>query len=210
MAGKEIWITLPRRKPFKDVYQFKITLCGTEPPIWRRIQVPGSYTFYDLHVAIQDAMGWQDCHLHMFELKDKDARGGHVRIESPFDDPDFEEEGTMLATEVPIKSFFKKPKDRALYTYDYGDDWHHDVVLEKIVPREPRKTYPACLAGELACPPEDCGGVYGYYECIKAIENKDNSDGLLTWLGKWKPDRFDPQRVRFENPGSRLKVGMGG
>jgi hypothetical protein len=210
MAGKEIWITLPRRRSFKNVYQFKITLRGTKPPIWRRIQVPDSYTFYDLHVAIQDAMGWQDYHLHMFELNDKDARGGCIRIESPFTEPDFEEEGTMLTTEAPIKSFFKKLKDRVLYTYDYGDGWQHDVVLEKIVAREPRKAYPACLAGELACPPEDCGGVYGYYQCVKAIENKDNSDGLLAWLGRWKPDKFDPQRVKFENPRSRLKVGMSG
>jgi len=209
MAGKEIWITLPRRKPFKDVYQFKITLRGIKPAIWRRIQVPDSFTFYDLHVAIQDAMGWQDYHLHMFELEDKNAQGGYVRIESPFTEPDIVEEEIMLSTEVPIKSFFKKPKDRALYTYDYGDGWQHDVVLEKIVPREPKKTYPACLAGELTCPPEDCGGVFGYYECIKAIEKKDNSDGLLTWLGKWKPDRFDPRRVRFESPRSRLKVGLG-
>ncbi len=209
MAGKGIWITLPGRRFFKNVYQFKITLRGTKPLIWRRIQVPESYTFYDLHVAIQDAMGWLDYHLHMFEIKDKETRGGYIRIESPFAEPDFEEEGTMLTTEVPVKSFFIRPRDKALYTYDYGDGWQHDVVLEKIAPRESRKAYPACLAGELACPPEDCGGIYGYYQCIKAIENKDNSDGLLTWLGRWKPDRFDPQRVRFENPRTRLKIGMG-
>lgn len=65
------------------------------------------------------------------------------------------------------------------------------------------------IAGELACPPEDCGGVYGYYECIRAIKNKDNSDGLITWLGRWRPDRFNVKAVKFENPRSRLKTGMG-
>jgi len=209
MAGPEVLVTLPRRRPFKYVYQFKITLCGTRPPIWRRIQVPESYTFYDLHVAIQDAMGWLDYHLHMFEVEDKETKGAYLRFESPFTDPDFEEEGLILTTEVPIKAFFKKPKDKALYSYDYGDGWQIDVTLERVLPREPNKTYPVCLAGELAGPPEDCGGIPGYYRSVKAVKNKDNSEGLLTWLGSWKPDNFNPQRVRFDNPRSRLKIGLG-
>jgi hypothetical protein len=209
MAGPEVWITLPRRKPFKYVFLFKITLCGTSPPIWRRLQVPESYTFYDLHVAIQDAMGWLDYHLHMFEVKDKNAKGDYVRIECPFTDPDGEE-ALILTTEVPLKPYFKRPNDRALYSYDYGDGWQLDVVLENILPRTPRITYPVCLGGELSGPPEDCGGIPGYYECIKAVKEKDNSEDLLTWLGKWKPDNFNPHRVRFDNPKSRLKIGLGG
>jgi len=209
MAGPEVSITLPRRRPFKYVYQFKISLCGTRPPIWRQLQVPESYTFYDLHVAIQDAMGWLDYHLHMFEVEDTETKGAYVRIESPFTDPDCEEERLILTTEVPIHSFFKVPKDRALYTYDYGDGWQLDVILERVLPRESNKTYPVCLAGELAGPPEDCGGIPGYYRCVKAVKNKGNSEGLLTWLGSWKPDNFNPQRVRFDNPRSRLKIGLG-
>jgi hypothetical protein len=209
MTDSKLWITLPRRKPFKNVYQFKISLRGTRPPVWRRIQVPESYTFYDLHVAIQDAMGWLDYHLHMFEFKDKGDYGRDIRIDCPFADPDFEEEEPILTTEVPIKAFFKKTRDRALYTYDFGDGWQHDVILERVVPREPGKTYPVCLDGGLSGPPEDCGGTPGYYQCIKAIRNNDNADGLLTWLGSWRPDLFNPSGVKFENPRSRLKVGMG-
>jgi hypothetical protein len=145
----------------------------------------------------------------MFEVKDRDSKGAYVRIESPFTDPDFEEEGLILTTEVPIKAFFKKPKDKALYSYDYGDGWQLDVILERVLPREPNKTYPVCLAGELAGPPEDCGGIPGYYRCVKAVKNKDNSDGLLTWMGNWKADNFSPERVKFENPRSRLKIGLG-
>ncbi|MEW5900387.1 MAG: plasmid pRiA4b ORF-3 family protein [Acidobacteriota bacterium] len=208
MTNREVWITLPRRRSFKNVYQFKITLRGTRPSIWRRIQVPERYTFYDLHVAIQDAMGWLDYHLHMFEVKDEHAIGGCLRFESPFSEPDFEEEGLILTTEVAIKAFFKKARDRALYTYDYGDGWRHDVILEKVLRREPGKIYPVCLDGKLSGPPEDCGAIPGYYECVKAVKKKDNSDGLLTWLGSWKPDDFSPQRVKFENPRSRLKTGM--
>jgi len=145
----------------------------------------------------------------MFEVEDKEAKGAHLRIESPFTDPDFEEEGLILTTEVPIKAFFKKPKDKALYSYDYGDGWQLDVILERVLPKEPDKKYPACLAGELAGPPEDCGGIYGYYQCLKAIKKKDNSEGILTWLGKWRPDRFDPHGVKFENPRIQIKIGLG-
>lgn len=209
MAGRKVWITLPRRKPFKNVYQFKITLRETTPPIWRRIQVPEGYTFYDLHVAIQDAMGWLDYHLHMFEVEDEEVNGACLRFESPFTDPDFEEEGLILTTEVPLKAFFKSAGQRALYTYDYGDGWQHDVVLEKILPRVPGKAYPVCIDGELSGPPEDCGGIEGYYQCARAFKKKDNSDGLLTWLGGWRPDNFIPKCVKFENPRSRLRVGFG-
>jgi len=154
-------------------------------------------------------MGWLDYHLHMFEVEDLKAEGGRLRIESPFTDPDFEEEGLILSTEVPIKAFFKKPKDKALYSYDFGDGWQLDVLLERVLQREPNKKYPVCLAGELAGPPEDCGGPPGYYECVKAVKKKDDSEGLLTWLGGWKPESFNPKLVRFDNPRSRLKIGLG-
>ena len=209
MESKEVGITLPRRKPFKNVYQFGIALRETRPPIWRQLQVPETYTFYDLHVAIQDVMDWFDYHLNMFEVEDKRSKSGITRIESPFTDPDFIQEGLILSTEIPLSLFFRKPKDRALYSYDYGDGWEMDVVFEKALPRELKRKYPVCLAGELAGPPEDCGGIPGYYQCIKALRRKDNSDGLLTWLGGWRPDRFNPKLIRFHNPRKQLKIGMG-
>jgi hypothetical protein len=204
MPGKEIWITVPKRLPFKNVYQLKITLRGIEPEIWRRILVPESYTFYDLHVAIQDAMGWEDYHLHRFEVRDIKAPAGRVIIETPFAEP--EDDEILESTEVPLSVVFQKPGDRAVYIYDYGDNWVHDVVLEKIEPKEPKKKYPLCLAGERACPPEDCGGVSGYYRCLEAFRNKDDSQGVLSWLGDWDPDKFDPAQVKFESPRKRFEA----
>jgi hypothetical protein len=202
---KDILITVPTKKPFKSIYQFKITLLETDPPIWRRIQVPEYYTFYELHLAIQNAMGWLDSHLHMFEVKDKRGRDGKMRLECPVCIEDISEEEFFLTTEVPIKRYFKKTGDRAYYVYDFGDNWEHDVSLEKILPKEPKRKYPICLDGKLACPPDDCGSIPGYYECVEAVKKRDNTEGLLTWLGRWKPYNFNPKLVKFENPRSRLK-----
>ncbi len=208
MNKNEITITFPRRRPFKNVLQFKITLLRTKSPIWRRIQVPENYTFYDLHVAIQDAMGWLDYHLHMFDIEDARRPKGKTRIECPFCIEDIEEEEFLLTTEVSLKEFFKKSGDRALYTYDFGDNWELDVLLERILPREPKRKYPVCPDGQLAGPPEDCGSISGYYDCVKAVKNRDDSEGLLTWVGNWKPDKFNPKKVLFENPRTRLKIAL--
>jgi hypothetical protein len=206
--GKEITITWPRRRPYQFVLQFKITLLATEPPVWRRIQVPEYYTFYDLHVAIQDAMGWLDKHLHDFKIRPLRRACLDIRIESPFALDDLEEATPLLTTEVAVTDFIQETGDRALYAYDYGDDWQHDVLFEGTYPKEPGKKYPVCLAGELAGPPEDCGGVPGYYDCIEALETGDDPDGLLEWLGRWRPDRFNPAKVKFWSPLRRLKIAL--
>jgi hypothetical protein len=202
---EEISFTWPRKRPYKNVLQFKITLLETDPQVWRRIQVPEYYTFYDLHVAIQDAMDWLDYHLHAFEIRIGRQMHQAVRIECPFAVDEIEEENPLFSTEVPLSDFLKKPEDHALYIYDFGDGWELDVVFEKALAKELGKKYPLCLGGEMAGPPEDCGGIPGYYNCIKAVKERDNSEDLLTWLGRWKPDRFDPARVKFWSPLERLK-----
>jgi len=171
--------------------------------------VPESYTFYDLHVAIQDAMGWLDSHLHDFKIHPRRRACLDIRIESPFALDELEEAAPLLTTEVAVADFIQEPGDRALYTYDYGDDWRHDVFFEGTYPKESGKKYPVCLAGELAGPPEDCGGIPGYYDCIKALKNRDNSEGTLDWLGRWRPDRFDPKKIKFWSPLRRLKIALG-
>jgi hypothetical protein len=205
---REITITWPRRRPYQFVLQFKITLMETDPPVWRRIQVPDYYTFYDLHVAIQDAMGWLDCHLHDFKIQPRRRACMDIRIDSPFALDDLEEEAPILTTEVAVADFLTEEGDRAFYTYDYGDGWLHDVLFEGRYPKEPGKKYPICLAGELAGPPEDCGGIPGYYDCIKALRERDNSEDRLTWLGRWRPDRFDPAKIKFSRPLRRLKIAL--
>jgi hypothetical protein len=128
-----------------------------------------------------------------------------VLIDCPFGDLEFDRENYYLTTETALKRFFKKVNDRAYYTYDFGDGWDHEIILEKIMSHVPKKSYPVCVDGELSCPPEDCGGVSGYYDCVSVLANRDNRSGLLDWLEKWLPDDFDPKKVKFESPRRRLK-----
>ncbi len=204
--GFEISLTTPRKRPFKTVFQFKITLIGAQPPIWRRIQVPGSYTFYDLHVAIQNAMGWTDSHLHAYEIPGDNP----ARIESPYAIEDMHEEPDAFTTQALLSSFLKEEGDTAIYEYDFGDRWRHEVVLERILPKDPGMKYPACLDGKRACPPEDCGGLRGYEGCVKVateelVPHEDDDDfRLIAWLDGWQPENFTPKDVVFENPRTRF------
>ena len=163
----------------KQVYQFKITLIDTQPDIWRVIQVPDHYNFWDLHVAIQDAMGWLDCHLHEFNFaSDKEL----IRIGMP--DEESDNSNTLLGWEVNIKTHFEKVGTIARYTYDFGDGWEHEVVLEVILPLNSAIRYPVCIAGERACPPEDCGGVPGFEEMLATLKHGKASEKkeLNQWL----------------------------
>jgi hypothetical protein len=205
----EQYITIPRERFFKSVLQFKIVLIGTDPPVWRRLVVPESYTFYDFHVAIQDAMGWLDYHLHNFEVRTKKREKEMIRIECPWMTEDLEGDNWLMTTEVPLKRFIKKEGDVLLYHYDYGDGWRLEIVLEHIMPRDQNIQYPICLDGELSGPPEDCGGIHGYYKCVQVVADQDNEEGLLTWLGDWTPHDFDPSQVVFESPVERFEKAVG-
>jgi hypothetical protein len=109
----------------KQIFQFKVTLKGVKPPIWRRIQVPGSYSFWDLHVAIQDAMGWLDYHLHEFRLNDRDGRVLSLGIpEGEFDNE------IQPGWQFQIAEYLNLVHPTCVYVYDFGDDWRHQVALE--------------------------------------------------------------------------------
>ncbi len=213
-------LTVPRRRPFKNVFQFKCTLLHTKPPVWRRIQVPESYTFYELHVAVQDAMDWLDYHLHHFEVHGKEQKGARVHIECPWWDPWDMDDDWLITTEVPIKDYLKKPSDRAIYRYDYGDGWEMSVSLEKILPKTKNTKYPICLDGKLAAPPEDCGAIPGYYHCIEAfdaadeLEKRPDTEEIeelrerLVWLSGWNPYLFNPKKIQFESPRDRFIMAL--
>ena len=109
----------------RDALRFRIELIGIRPPIWREILVPARYSFWDLHVAIQDSMGWWDSHLHAFRQRVENRHGG-AEIGIPTDD-DFME--VSAGWEVPVVEYFSEPGDRMLYEYDFGDGWEHAVVL---------------------------------------------------------------------------------
>lgn len=144
----------------RSTLQFKVTLAEVEPPVWRRIEVPASYTLWDLHVAIQAAMGWLDYHLHMFRLRSP-VTGETDEIGIPDEDA-FEGDPVCLAGwEVPVAAYFDAVGTRASYEYDFGDGWVHEVELEAVGRRQSKTKHPRCLGGRRACPPEDCGGPPG-------------------------------------------------
>ena len=173
------------RSPTESLFQFKITLKNIEPPIWRRILVPDG-TLNDLHYQIQRAFGWQNDHMHQF-LIDK-----IYYCESAGDSYDNSQDETdVLLSDLIDTASRKKP--RWEYEYDFGDSWKHLIQYEKSPPRDPHEKYPQCLDGARACPPEDCGGTYGYDDLLEALADPEHPDheDKQEWLGEFNPEAFD-------------------
>jgi hypothetical protein len=169
----------------QDIYQLKVTLLGTNPPIWRCLLVPADLTLAQLHNVLQTAMGWNNEHMHEFRAGQR--RFGRPEPVDPFmRTPRVESERTALLAAV-----LQRRGAKMIYTYDLGDNWEHGIVLEKQLPAEPHTTYPICTDGQLACPPEDCGGIPGYYEMLDALADPSHPrhDELRDWIG----DEFNPQ-----------------
>ncbi len=190
------------------VFQFKIAIKDIDPPIWRRILIPEKYSFWDLHVAIQDAMGWLDYHLHVFRIRRKHA---HTVIEIGIPNEDrFEGDPVILqGWDVPVSEYFGDIGTVAEYEYDFGDGWQHEVLFEGILLKEKKEKYPKCIGGERACPPEDCGGVGGYYHLLEVLSDHANEEykEIVTWLGKeYTADGFDASHVKFDNPKKRWRI----
>ena len=191
-----------------SVYQFRVSLREVEPPVWRLLEVPSRYSLWDLHVAIQDAMGWKDYHLHAFRFQ-VPGRARPVEVGIPDDDMFPGAEPVLPGWEHSIREFFPSPGSDAEYEYDFGDSWMHDVVLEAVVPRLAGQKYPRCVDGERACPPEDCGGPDGYELMLGVIADPthDEYESTRTWLGgRFNPEAFDPAKVRFDNPRKRWDI----
>ena len=195
-----------------NLYQFKITLLNITPTIWRRILVPDNYSFWDLHVAIQDSMGWLDCHLHAFRMKRKHSHK-ITEIGIPNDDR-FEDEPEILpGWEIGVSRFFSDLGLKAEYEYDFGDSWAHEVLLEGHLIKEKGLKYPVCIGGERACPPEDCGGESGFFDFLEIILNPNHEEykEMVEWVGKrYDPEDFNPKHVKFDNPKKRWKIAFTG
>lgn len=174
-----------RSRKGPSVYQLKVTLRGIRPPIWRRLEIRSDLTLERLHNVLQVAMGWTDSHLHAFM-----ADG----VEYGVPDPEW---GTTVKNEARVRldQVLRAPKERLEYDYDFGDDWHHLVVLEKVLPFDPvRHRDPLVTRGRRACPPEDCGGVYGYYQMLGVVADPEHPDheDMLEWVGEgFDPEAFD-------------------
>ena len=172
----------------KNVHRLKVTLRGSKPPIWRRFEVPSDATLARLHAIIQLGFGWEDCHLWVFE-----TLSGRYGLS----DPDLE---IRSAESKKLSEVADWPGDKLRYEYDFGDGWDHDIVVEAVQPAEPGVVYPRCTAGKRACPPEDCGGIWGYYELLNTLANPrhENHAQMLRWLGISSPADFDPDRFDLE------------
>ena len=200
--------TVRKQRPARVQYvsQFLIVLPDTDPLVWRRIQVPETYSFWDMHVAIQDAMGWLDYHLHEFEFLDP-RTGRRVRIGIP--DEDLPEERPCKASwKVPIARYLSFDSGPVKYLYDFGDDWKHVLAFETMVAAD-GGAYPRCLAGAGACPPEDVGGTDRYAEFLRAIRDPDQEEHeeLVRWAGEeFDPHRFDSGAVTFDDPKERFRI----
>jgi hypothetical protein len=177
------------------VYQLKISLYGVDdPPVWRRVLVPADFTLRDLHHVIQNAMGWDEEHLHVFQTKQGDY--GVPDRELGYAD----EAGVTLAGILPRK------RSKLIYSYDFGDDWAHDVVVEERRPATPGEALPRCVAGEGACPPEDCGGPWGYENLKEVLADEDHEEHFerLDWMGLEDPDDFDAAAFSLDEVNERL------
>ena len=188
------------KQNFKNVYQFKLSMRGITPQIWRRIQVPENYTFLDLHSAIQAAMKWEDYHLHEFEIiNPKTEKIERIGTKSGIFD-DFEEESLVPEIKAKIAKYFTLENKDALYTYDFGDSWEVKVRLEKIIPKTEGLEYPICTGGKRASVPEDSGGIGGYEDMLEIIKDPSHPEyeDTIEWLGEdFDPEYFDPEDISF-------------
>ena len=176
------------------IYAIKITLKNIKPVIWRRLHVPSNITLAKLHDVIQIAMGWMDSHLHEFVINDE--RYGNAGM---FDDWD---DGPIDGKRVRLNQV-AAPRSRFIYQYDFGDNWQHEIKIEKVVTPEAGIKPPYCVAGERACPPEDCGGVWGYEEMLETLAGPpcEERSELLEWLD----DEFDPEQFDLHQINQHLK-----
>ena len=179
-------------------YQIKITLRYSNPPIWRRLILPGNTTLAKLHQIIQVAMGWTEIHLHLFIIKNE-------QYSDPFDIDLFPVKNER---KYRLSDVAQRKGSRFLYEYDFGDSWKHEILIEKITREEEPPNHARCIAGERACPPEDVGGIGGYARFLAAIKDPTHKEHEFykDWLGKeFDPEAFDLERINRKLKRIRLR-----
>ena len=182
----------------KMTYQIQIALRGSKPKIWRRILVPSDLLLSDFHKIIQTTMGWTNSHLHQFIQN----RTFYTRRME--DDGFWDEMDNVDYSKIKVSDLLKKEKDRITYEYDFGDSWEHDIILEKIEKNGTNKNIPTCLTGKNNCPPEDCGGIWGYSDMLEILKHPDHEEyeEYVEWLG----EEFDLKNFDKIKINERLKT----
>ncbi len=180
------------------IYQLKVTLKGSRPPIWRRIQVEAETSLFTLHGILQIVMEWEEAHLHQFVV------GNPRQDPAIYSDPELNDGldffDTLDENDYTLKDIAPQEKSKFIYEYDFGDDWEHQIVVEKILPRESGVKYPRCVTGKRASPPEDVGGLWGYEEFQEIVQNPDHPERteMLEWAGYDESEGFDPEYFDLE------------
>lgn len=178
------------------IYQLKVTLKYIRPPIWRRLLVPRDMTLDALHDVLQTAFGWTDSHLHQFVVGDEYYGVPH---------PDYLDLGPPMKDECQarLRYVIGGRARKLVYEYDFGDGWEHEIIVEKKLVPEAGVAYPRCSAGRRACPPEDCGGPWGYGALLEAVADPEHSEHeeKSEWLG----DDFDAEAFDLEAVNARLE-----
>jgi hypothetical protein len=184
-------------KPTSKTYQIKIELKGASPPIWRRVLVPGKISLGRLHDVIQMAMGWSNAHLHQFVVDRQVYSDPELELNEFGDAPGVRNESKTLLMNVAPRA-----GKVLVYEYDFGDSWVHRIKVEKILKQEPSTgSTVTCIDGARACPPEDCGGVWGYEDMLEVIKDPKHEEhqSTLEWLGEdFDPDAFDLEGTNQE------------
>jgi hypothetical protein len=174
------------------LYQFKITLLDSQPPIWRRIQVKDC-TLDEFHEHIQTAMGWTNSHLHQFDV-DGEQYGNPDLLDDGFGDCNCVDSTVTKLSEIIPKT---RRRFQFYYEYDFGDGWEHEILFEGCLRADKGRQYPLCLEGERNCPPEDVGGIWGYAEFLEAIANPEHEqhEDFVDWAGDFDPEAFDARKT---------------
>lgn len=175
-----------------NIFQIRIDVARYRPKIWRRLLVRSDLPLYDFHMTIQIAMGWENSHLHQF-IKGKKFYSERLADDWTWDDlSNIDYEGMI------ISDLLEKAKDKIEYEYDFGDGWIHDVILEKVLLPDETMKAPVCIDGALACPPEDCGGIWGYASMLEILKDPGHEqyEETLEWVGEtFNPEFFDIEAV---------------
>jgi hypothetical protein len=190
-----------------SVYYLRVTLKDSKPPIWRDILVPSDLTLEALHYVIQIVMGWGNCHVHQFIAEKVLYNEGieqNTGNENVFLDTFDQEKHDRNEKKYTVAQLLTKEEATIIYEYDLGDSWTHQIKLKKILPVDANAHQPRCIKGEKACPPEDCGGIWGYTDMLEMLRNSENHEDsensektkMLTWSNEdFNPDHFDIEAV---------------
>jgi hypothetical protein len=185
----------PKTRAYTNIIRLKVTLRGVKPPVWRRLLMPGTMTLGQLHTAIQAAMGWHDSHLHVFDIGGE-AFGDRRSVDDVADEKRPTLNDLLRSSAVLFR-----------YTYDFGDNWEHTIAFEKSELAVEGETYPVCIAGKRNCPPEDCGGVWGYQQLLGILADPKHPEyaDQVHWIG----EEFDPNEFNLERANSVLAARFG-